>query len=285
MGAFIFGMILIAGCDNGSGPNEQNPELNSNLSSITLSCNEQTGRTIIQILELDTDQDERLFWTATCNSEWLVIEPDFGATPSEVTISAEILDILPNTFLDTLVITLNDYDDVSITIPIVFNYNPVIWPLAVGNTWYATEDGSFKTSWRITKDTIIYGEHYFVLNDGSYAFAYAKNKMDGLWFYGDDLITHFFLGYKYPVSQNEEYNIDYDYGSYSYSELVQTSFQNIDVPCGNFNTIVYRTEMGAEDEYSEIYLSPNVGIIKYIFSDGSWGSTTWVLDSLDLSDE
>jgi hypothetical protein len=143
--------------------------------------------------------------------------------------------------------------------------NTVAWPLKVGDTWIyrylgydnqGSQTSDYIDSTFFSRDTIINGETWFVINNSSSAFG---NRNDGLWRYALTNTSSPFLVVKYPTLVGDTYNIG------SYKATVASINEPLNLPAGNFNCIKLEIKgTDATDFIEEEYIVPNIGQVRTV---------------------
>ncbi|MCF8243294.1 MAG: hypothetical protein K9J16_18105 [Melioribacteraceae bacterium] len=169
-------------------------------------------------------------------------------------------------------------------------------PLAVGNTWIydfgVFPDTSTKLSvWQITDKTNIDGVDYFSLSfhNGLLGTPYIVwNKSDGFYMSVDSNKASFFW-FKYPVSDNEEYNFTIKTIDGTDSVITaKAKYYNLSIGENNYECIGY-FNMTFSLPGPFMFIKENLGIVNYrmyYISQNTMRDTSryisWELNSYDL---
>jgi hypothetical protein len=147
--------------------------------------------------------------------------------------------------------------------PIESTNNPTtqIFPLVVGNEWiiqvtnYDTNGTIFSQvmdTIKILRDTTIQTEKWFI------GFGIKTNRSDGLYDFQAGTSTEASLIYKYPATVN------FGYTYRNTPTTVVGISDTVSVFAGNYVCYHYRQEV-TNASYSDLYLAPNVGLVKADF--------------------
>jgi len=139
-----------------------------------------------------------------------------------------------------------------------------IIPLAVGNEWTYNV---YNTSWKndtirkmkITGDTLVNGEKWYILNTDDLENVLCKNDGNGLWQIVSKMYVTPNLALKYPAKVNEENKADI------FTIKILSIDNDIEVLAGKFNCYSYLITNNTEEELV-MHISPGIGIIKMIYN-------------------
>jgi hypothetical protein len=160
----------------------------------------------------------------------------------------------------------------------VINEHRVIIPLTVGNQWVrdnvefdsvATKKLYPMDTLRVLHDTLLNGEHWFIINGDEYNIH--ANKSDG-WYSQNTLNYQSSLMLKYPAVSGESFI------RYFYAVKVLSTDTIISIPSGQYKCYCYSTFDGLSGSYD--FYCPNIGPVKFEYyqttTDGkkylSWAS-------------